>query len=34
MIKSIINKLCCWCTDYPSDEPCCWCNDDEDFDNE
>jgi len=33
-MKAILSKLCCWCREYPSDEPCCWCNDEEDYDND
>ena len=33
-MRVILNKLCCWCREYPSDEPCCWCNDEgDDHDN-
>jgi len=33
-MRAILNKICCWCREYPSDEPCCWCNDEEDYDND
>jgi len=33
-MKAILNKICCWCREYPSEEPCCWCNDEEDYDND
>ena len=33
-MRAILNKLCCWCREYPNDEPCCWCNDEgDDHDN-
>jgi len=33
-MRAILNKICCWCREYPSDEPCCWCNDDDDYEND
>tara|TARA_R110000764_G_scaffold161939_1_gene249218 strand:+ start:483 stop:584 length:102 start_codon:yes stop_codon:yes gene_type:complete len=33
-MRNIINKICCWCREYPSEEPCCWCNDDDDYEND
>jgi len=34
VMRKIINKICCWCREYPNDEPCCWCNDEgDDHDN-
>ena len=33
-MRAILNKICCWCREYPSEEPCCWCNDEEDYDND
>ena len=33
-MRNIINKICCWCREYPSDEPCCWCNDNDDYEND
>jgi len=33
-MRQIINKICCWCREYPNDEPCCWCNDQDDFEDD